>query len=378
MPPIYLDYQASTPLLPAVREYMIAALSEFTGNPHSETHLHGREASLIVEKARDQISSLIGAEAENVVFTSGATESNNFLIRQGAKLNGDRRTILVSSIEHKCVLESAFELSQVGYTVILIKTDQNGYIDREHYENSLSDDVALVSIMSANNEIGTIFDLPPLIKLAHNAGALFHTDAAQQLSHSDLDVNTVGADFVSFSSHKMYGPKGIGAAYIAPHIFEEIEPFITGGGQQDGKRSGTLSPLLCGGFGEAAHQYLTNETEMRSQTKHYRDRFYSKLKAELVEGINLVGPNLDSRHIGNLNIEFTAPSSTLLGRLSPKVSASNGSACTSGQIGVSHVFKALGLTAAQAERCVRFSFGVGLTDEDIDKAICDLISVLNT
>lgn len=378
MPPIYLDYQASTPLLPAVREHMISSLSELTGNPHSETHLHGREASLIVEKARDQISSLIGAEAENVIFTSGATESNNFLIRQGVKLNGNRRTILVSSIEHKCVLESAFELSKIGYKIVLIRTDRYGYIDTDHYSNALSDDVALVSMMSANNEVGTISELPPLINLAHNAGALFHTDAAQQLSHADLDVNNIGADLISFSSHKMYGPKGIGAAYIAPHIFEQIEPFINGGGQQDGKRSGTLSPLLCGGFGEAAQQYLTNGREIRSQTKHYRDRFYSKLKDVLADDIAIVGPNINSRHIGNLNIEFTETSSTLLGRLSPKVSASDGSACTSGQMGVSHVLKALGLTTAQAERSVRFSFGVGLSDDGIDKAVNDVISVLKT
>lgn len=232
MPPVYLDYQASTPLLPSVKSRMSDILYGLAGNPHSAIHLHGREANSIVEKAREQVAELIGSEAENVIFSSGATESNNFLIRQGVALNRKRKTILVSSIEHKCVLETAYDLGQNGYKIIEIKTDQFGNIDTSHFKSSLNEDVALVSIMSANNEIGTITDLKPLIAAAHKTGALFHTDAAQYISHADLQTNDLDADFISFSSHKMYGPIGVGAAYIAPHLFEEVGPFILGGGNK--------------------------------------------------------------------------------------------------------------------------------------------------
>ena len=378
MPPIYLDYQASTPLLPAVKSRMSNILDSLAGNPHSQGHLHGREANLAVETARDKFAKLIGSEAENVIFTSGATESNNFLIRQGASLNGDRKTILVSSIEHKCVLETAYSLTNNGFKVIEIKTDQFGNIDTEHYETALNEDVALVSIMSANNEIGTIISLNPLIDAAHKVGALFHTDAAQFISHSDLHTNDLDADFISFSSHKMYGPIGIGAAYIAPHLFEELIPLIVGGGQQDGKRSGTLSPLLCAGFGEAANQYLKNGDEMRERTKALRDYFYNGLKNTLSSNINLVGPDLKMRHIGNLNIKFDQPASTLLGRIAPALSASNGSACSSGQIQASHVLRSIGLSDDEAENCVRFSFGIGLSIENLDQAVSAICSILKT
>lgn len=353
-------------------------LDSLAGNPHSQGHLHGREANLAVETARDKIATLIGSEAENVVFTSGATESNNFLIRQGVALKKCRRTILVSSIEHKCVLETAYSLSENGFKVIEIKTDQFGNIDTAHYAAALSEDVALVSIMSANNEIGTITNMSPLIDAAHKVGSLFHTDAAQFISHADLQTNDLDADFISFSSHKMYGPIGIGAAYIAPHLFEELSPLIVGGGQQDGKRSGTLSPLLCAGFGEAANQYLNNGDEMREKTKALRDHFYSGLKNTLGDSINLVGSDLKTRHVGNLNIKFTQPASTLLGRIAPVVSASYGSACSSGQMQTSHVLRAIGLSANQAEKCVRFSFGLGLTTEKLDQAVASIGSTLKT
>lgn len=378
MPPIYLDYQASTPLLPAVKSSMIDILHSISGNPHSATHLHGREAGLIVETARDKIAELIGSEAENVIFTSGATESNNFLIRQGAALNQKRKTILVGATEHKCVLETAHDLSRYGYRVIHIKTDQFGYIDQGHFTEALSDDVALVSIMSANNEIGTITDIKPLISAAHNVGALFHTDAAQYISHSDLQTDDVDADFISLSSHKMYGPKGIGAAYIAPHLFEEISPLLFGGGQEDGKRGGTLSPLLCGGFGEAANQYLEAGSEIREKTRTIREYFYSSLQNKFDDKIKLIGPELSLRHIANLNIKFDEPSSALLGRIAPTLSASNGSACASGQIDSSHVLRAIGLSAKEAENCIRFSFGIGLTMDDIDRAVFEISATLKT
>ena len=378
MPPVYLDYQASTPLFPEVKEKMMQILSEFSGNPHSETHLHGREANLIVETARHNLSDMIGADSESVIFTSGATEANNFLVRQGAAINKKRHTILISSLEHKCVLESAYALAPLGYKIIEIKTDTNGQVDLEHYQDCLSEDVALVSIMSANNEIGTIANIPDLVKMAHLEGAFFHTDAAQHTSHETVDIDIFDADFISFSAHKMYGPKGIGAAYVASHLFDKIQPLIDGGGQQNGKRSGTLSPLLCGGFGEAAMQFIERGDKIRAETKALRNRFYGLLREELGDQIELIGPAIDRRHIGNLNIQFEESASTLLGRLAPSISASNGSACSSGQIDVSHVLSAIGLDRQSAENCVRFGFGPGLKNSEIDTAILAITSVLKT
>ena len=378
MPPIYLDYQASTPLLPEVREKMTATLSSLSANPHSTTHLHGREASLIVEIARENLSKLICSEPENIVFTSGASESNNFLIKHGAALNPNRKTILVSNIEHKCVLETAHSMAQQGYKIVQIKTGKFGFVDIDHFTSELNEDVALVSFMAANNEIGTILDLPKLIKAAHKVGALFHTDAAQYISHSDFDVTELDADLVSLSAHKMYGPKGIGAAYIAPQIFESIEPLILGGGQQDGKRGGTLSPLLCSGFGEAANQYIERGHFIRAETTALRDRFYFLMKQIFEQEIQLIGPHLNLRHAGNLNFRFKQDSSNLLGRIAPHVSASNGSACSSGQINASHVLRSIGLKTEDAEKCVRFSFGIGLTHEDIDNAANAFKNALKT
>ena len=378
MRPIYLDYQSSTPLLQPVKEFMSDLLEGFLGNPHSETHIHGRESSLIVEQAREHIADLICADPTNVIFTSGATESNNFALKQAPMLNPNRKTILVGSTEHKCVLESANEMKKQGYTVIALKVDNAGYVDNEHFKEMLTDDVALVSIMSANNEIGTISEIAPLIDAVHSIGALFHTDAAQHISHSNIDVNETYADFISFSSHKMYGPKGVGAIYIAPHLHERMEPFIHGGGQQDGKRSGTLSPLLCGGFGAAAKQYVKNGDEIRSRTKALRDQFYNQLTENLGAKVELVGPSISERHIGNLSIKFEKSSSNLLGQIMPNLSASNGSACSSGEISASHVLKAIGLPESEADRCVRFSFGFGLSDEEIHTACKVLTSAFQT
>lgn len=346
------------------------------GNPHSSIHLHGRDANVLVETARERVAILIGSEATNIIFTSGATESNNLLISQGVKLNPGKKTILVSALEHKCVLETAYELRKNGYKIIEIKTNEHGYIDMNHYHQLLNNDVALVSIMCANNEIGTINNMQPLIDAAHLQGALFHTDAAQYITHSDLDVDDLNVDFLSLSSHKMYGPIGIGAAYIAPHLFERFTPMILGGGQQDGKRSGTLSPLLCGGFGEAAHQFSMIGNDIRQETKNIRNYFYDLVDASFSDKYQLIGPSLEQRHASNLNIKFLKPASVILGMCSHVFSASNGSACSSGEIKPSHVLCAIGLSSEEADNCIRLSFGIGLTFHDMERVSSLLKSIL--
>ena len=362
--PIYLDYQASTPLAPSVKAAMMKTL-DVIGNPHSALHHHGRNAAYIVESARDYLAQLIGCEAENVIFTSGATEANNHAIIKGAPLKPQRKKILVSSIEHKCVLEAAFAMRDNGYSVELIPVDRQGCIDLARFDDLLDHNVALVSIMSANNEIGTILDLGPLVEKTHDVGALFHADAAQQLTHSEIDVMSLSLDLMSLSAHKMYGPKGIGALYVAPHLIDRIEPLIHGGGQQDNRRSGTLSPMLCAGFGHAAELLFAEGNSIRARSTRIRDDFLSRLQVLMGDKVKLVGPSLVERHRSNLNLLLPKPASEIIIKASNILSASDGSACSSSYSRASHVLTAIGLSEREAQSCVRFSFGLGLQPEDL-------------
>lgn len=377
MAPLYLDYQASTPMLPAVKDAMIAVLRDDYFNPHAETHLHGRWANVIVENALSNIAALLECEPYDIVFTSGATEANNFAIKCGARLNSRRRTILISAIEHKCVFEAAHALEKDGYIVKTISVDNHGYVCIDEFDKLLTDDVAIVSIMAANNEVGTIQNLSPLVKKAHKVGALFHTDAAQYLTHGGIDLSNWDIDFLSLSAHKMYGPIGIGALYISPHLNGEIEPFLHGGAQQDGRRAGTLSPLLCEGFGTAAALFKKNGDEIRKQTKRFRDLFAQRIESGLSTKLTLNGPPMEERHRGNLNIAFTPPSDELLLKLSKTVSASNGSACSTGSYSGSHVLRAIGAKHLE-NTSLRFGFGALLSENEVKTAAAQVLSTLQS
>ena len=365
--PIYLDYQASTPLAPSVKAAMVKAL-DVIGNPHSALHHHGRDAAYLVESARDSVARLIGCEADSVIFTSGATEANNQAILKGVRLKPQRKKIPVSSIEHKCVLEAAYAKQDDGYCVERIPVDRHGRIDEVLFSDMLNESVALVSVMSANNEIGTIQNLEPLVEKAHDVGALFHTDAAQQLTHSDIDAMNLGVDLMSLSAHKMFGPKGIGALYISPHLIDKIEPLIHGGGQQDNRRSGTLSPMLCAGFGQAAELLLSDAGSIRRTSSELRDVFLSALHTLMGNNVKLVGPGLTERHCSNLCLLLPKSASEILMTKSESLSASDGSACSSSYSRASHVLTAIGLSEREAQSCVRFSFGPGLKRDDLDLA----------
>ena len=362
--PIYLDYQASTPLAPSVKAAMMKAL-DVIGNPHSALHHHGRDAAYLVETARDSVAQLIGCEADSIIFTSGATEANNQAILKGVRLRPQRKKVLVSSIEHKCVLEAAYAMQDDGYSIERIPVDRHGHIDEAFFSDMLDEGVALVSIMSANNEIGTIQNLEPLVKKTHDVGALFHTDAAQQLTHNDIDAMNLGIDLMSLSAHKMFGPKGIGALYIAPHLIDKIEPLIHGGGQQDNRRSGTLSPMLCAGFGQATELLLSDGDSIRKKSSELRNGFLTALQALMGDSVELVGPGLTERHCSNLNLLLPKPASEILMKASAILSASDGSACSSSYSRVSHVLTAIGLSERDAQSCVRFSFGPGLQLGDL-------------
>lgn len=375
--PIYLDYQASTPLAPSVKAAMVKAL-DVVGNPHSALHHHGRDSAYLVETARDSVARLIGCEADSVIFTSGATEANNQAILKGVRLKPQRKIILVSSIEHKCVLEAAYAKQDDGYCVERIPVDRHGRIDDVLLSDMLNESVALVSVMSANNEIGTIQNLEPLVEKTHDVGALFHTDAAQQLTHSDIDVMNLGVDLMSLSAHKMFGPKGIGALYIAPHLIDKIEPLIHGGGQQDNRRSGTLSPMLCAGFGQAAELLLSDGDSIRKTSLELRDGFLSTLQNLMGDGVKLVGPSLAERHLSNLNLLLSKSAGEILMQASEILSASDGSACSSSYSRASHVLTAIGLSELEAQKCVRFSFGPDLQPDDLAlaaKAIFDVCQI---
>ena len=354
---IYMDYQATTPLAEQAFSAMEPYYREFFGNPHSADHAMGWDASSAVDSARSVVSRLIGAASEEVVFTSGATESNNHVFHSLCQRRNVRTKLLVSSIEHKSVLESAHAAADLfGLEVFYIPVDRAGFIDVPKFQELLDTNVLLVSIMAVNNEIGSIQNIAMLCEMAHAVGAIFHTDASQAPAAADIDVSEWGVDLLSLSSHKMYGPKGIGALYVNSAIQDMLLPFHHGGGQENGKRSGTISPALCVGFSAAASLLIEIGYEERIRVRALSKLFVDLLtKQEVVFTINGVGENI---HPGNINVTFNGvDASRLLARIGSLVCASLGSACNSGFHSTSHVLRGIGLNEIEAESTVRFSIG---------------------
>ena len=371
---IYLDHQATTPVEQQVLERMLPYFRESYGNPHSADHNLGWKSSLAVEQATTQVADLLGADPDEVIFTSGATEANNMallgLARRVRPVSRRRRFVL-SDIEHKCVLGAGRVISdQLGLPVEHKPVDQEGRVLPASLEHALDDDVLAVSIMAVNNEIGTIQDIQKISELIRNAGAIFHCDAAQAPISMDLPGIVEHVDLLSLSAHKMYGPKGIGVLYIRRELQDSLEPLIYGGGQQNGLRSGTVPTALCVGMGAAAELLSGGEaTQKRAILRQRRNRFLKQL-ADLPWSIRLNGPTGESRHPGNANICFEGFfAQDILQVLQPHLAASTGSACTSGIPEPSHVLKAIGLPPEDAEASIRFSLGFDTTDTDIDDAV---------
>lgn len=252
--PIYLDMQATTPLDPRVLDAMLPYYTGLYGNPHSRTHAYGWETDKAVEEAREHIASLIGADPKEIIFTSGATESNNMSIKGVARFfgrSGKKKHIITSQTEHKCVLDSCRHLQDEGFEVTYLPVQSNGLVDLKRLEAAIRPETALVSIMTVNNEIGVIQPIEEIGKLCRSKKVFFHTDGAQAVGKIPLDVNAMNIDLMSISSHKIYGPKGIGACYVRRRPRVRLDPILTGGGQERGLRSGTLAPALVIGFGEA-------------------------------------------------------------------------------------------------------------------------------
>lgn len=368
-PPIYLDNHATTRTDPRVVEAMLPYFTEIYGNPASVSHRFGWEAEEAVELARGQVAALIGAEPKDLVFTSGATESDNLALK-GALPNLKRRGdhVVTSAAEHRAVLDPLQRLAREGWSVTFLPPDPFGMVTAEAVEAALTDRTVLVSVMAASNEVGTINPTAEIGRLCHDRGIIFHSDATQAVGRIPLDVNEHQIDLLSLTAHKFYGPKGIGALYVRrrdPQV--RLAPLFDGGGHERGFRSGTLPVPLIVGLGAAAELARIERDDESQRIKGLRDRLHGELEAR-VEAIRLNGhPTL--RLPGNLNLSFEYVDGEALMMAMRDVCVSSGSACTSANPEPSHVLRAMGLDEDLARASLRFGLGRFTTPEEIDRAV---------
>ena len=369
---IYLDYQATTPVNPEFLKKMMPFFSEQFGNPHSNNHEFGRLANNAVEEARENIAKLINAETNEIIFTSGATESNNLAIKSIAKnyFEKDCQIITVKT-EHKCVLESCHELEQEGFKVTYLDVDEDGIIKLLDLENLLKEKKALVSIMHANNEIGVLQPIKEIGELCKKYNSIFHSDIAQSIGTQKIDVIDMNIDACSISAHKIYGPKGIGALYISNNIKNTLRPLMSGGGQEMGLRSGTLSPALCVGIGEACKDISQNREKYVQHFKELKSALLSGLITSKLE-FDING-SVEKRIPNNLNIAIRGKIAEQLFNFIPHIALSSGSACTSGTIERSHVLSAMKLGDSRIDGSFRISAGRNTTKDEIKELIQSLI-----
>jgi cysteine desulfurase len=369
--PIYLDHQATTPCDPRVVEAMAPWWSESFGNAASKTHAFGWEASEAVERARREVAVLVGGDAREIVFTSGATEANNLALLGCARARrGARDRLIALATEHRSVLDPLARLEREGLRVTLLGVGRDGLLDPERLRAALDERVLCVSAMHANNEIGVIQDVAAIAGLARAAGALVHCDAAQSAGKVPVDVRALGVDLLTLSGHKFYGPKGIGALWVRRRPPLALEPLAYGGGHEGGLRSGTLPVPLCVGLGAAARLAAAEREADAARERILRDRLWQRLRAE-IPGAALNG-DLERRLPGNLSVCLPVESSALLAAL-PELALSTGSACTSARPEPSHVLRALGLEPARALGSLRIGIGRGTSADEIERA-ADLIA----
>ncbi len=365
--PIYLDYQATTPMDPRVVEAMMPYFTEKFGNPHSRNHAYGWEAEEAVEKARAQIAELINADPREIVFTSGATESNNLAIAGVGRFYKDRKNHIITVVtEHKCVLDTCRHLEQEGFTITYLPVQKNGLVDLDVLKNAITPKTVLVSVMGVHNEIGVIQPLKEIGEICRAQRVFFHTDCAQAFGKTPLDVEAMKIDLMSISGHKIYGPKGIGALYVRRKPRIRLVPLIHGGGQERGMRSGTLPTPLCVGLGEAAVIAKREMTAEAARLTSLRDRFYDKIKARLSE--TYLNGDFEHRIPGNLNISFAFVEGEGLMMGITDLSVSSGSACTSASLEPSYVLRALGVGEDLAHTSLRIGFGRFTTETDVEYA----------
>lgn len=367
--PIYFDYSATTPVDKRVAEKMMQYMTTdgFFGNPASRSHKFGWQAEEAVDIARNQVADLINADPREIVFTSGASESNNLAIKGAANFYHKRgKHIITVKTEHKAVLDTCRELERQGYEVTYLDPESNGLIDLKKLEAALRDDTVLVSVMHINNEIGVIQDIAEIGEMCRARKIVFHVDAAQSVGKINIDMQVLKVDLMSFSAHKIYGPKGMGALYVSRKPRIRLEAQMHGGGHERGMRSGTLPTHQIVGMGEA---FQIAKEEMAQDLAHVtamRDRLWAGINK--MEEVHING-DADKRYPGNLNVSFNYVEGESLIMALKDLAVSSGSACTSASLEPSYVLRALGLNDEMAHSSIRFSFGRFTTEEEIDYAI---------
>jgi cysteine desulfurase len=368
--PIYMDYGATTPVDPRVVDAMIPWLREHFGNPASRSHAWGWEAEEIVEKSRAQVAALIGADPREIVWTSGATESNNLAIKGAAHFYSSRGKHLITvKTEHKAVLDTTRELERQGFEVTYLDVQENGLLDLDRFKDALRKDTILVSVMLVNNEIGVIQDIPAIGALCRERGIVFHVDAAQATGKVSIDMATLPVDLLSLASHKTYGPKGIGALYVRRKPRVRLEAQMHGGGHERGMRSGTLPTHQIVGMGEA---FRIAQAEMGTESERIR-----MLQRRLLDGIGqieqvYINGDLERRVPHNLNASFNFVEGESLIMGVKGLAVSSGSACTSASLEPSYVLRALGRSDELAHSSLRMTIGRFTTEEEIDYAVSTL------
>jgi cysteine desulfurase len=365
---IYLDYQATTPVDKRVIDKMLPYFGEIYGNPHSRNHSFGWEAEQAVEVARENVANIIGANPKEIIFTSGATESNNLAIKGLADFYGDKKNHIITCVtEHKCVLESCRLLSERGFEVTYLQVNKDGLIDLKDLESKINEKTLLVSIMGVHNEIGVIQPLKEIGDICRKNSVFFHTDCAQAIGKIKINVDEMNIDLLSISGHKIYAPKGVGALYVRRKPRVRISAMMSGGGQERGMRSGTLSPALCVGLGEAC-KICADEIDEESKR-------ITKLKNILLEGIQsecddiFINGSETDRVPGNINLSFAYVEGESLMMGIKNLAVSSGSACTSASLEPSYVLKALGVSEELAHTSLRIGIGRYTSEKDVRDAV---------
>ena len=372
--PIYLDYNATTPNDPEVKEAMREFLEREFGNP-SSAHFYGVAPKRAIEKARSQVAALLNCRSEEIVFTGCATESNNHAIKGIARALRDRGShIITSSIEHPAVLNACAFLEGCGCEVTYVPADEQGIVDVSAIENALRPSTILISIMHANNEVGTIQSIEEIAPIAHGRSIVMHTDAAQSLGKIPVDVVSLGADLLSVAGHKLYAPKGIGALYIREGI--DLAPFMHGAGQEGGRRAGTENVLGIVGLGKACEIASRDLKKNMDHMKHMRDLLFEGI-SEQVEGVRLNG-DFHKRLPNTLSLSFEGlEANRILEEISLDVAVSAGAACHSGTVEVSHVLQAMNVPIEWAQGTLRLSTGRMTTQDEIEKAVAVIVKTVN-
>jgi len=375
MKPLYMDSQATTSLDPRVLDTMLPFLTSYYGNPHSRTHQYGWESEAAMETAREQVADLIGADPKEIIWTSGATESNNITVKGVGRFYASKKKhVITTQTEHKCVLDSCRILESEGIDVTYLPVKSDGLVDMETLEASIRPDTSLVSIMTVNNEIGVIQPVEEIGKLCRSKKVFFHTDAAQAVGKIPMDVNKMNIDLMSISGHKIYGPKGVGALYVRRRPRVRVEPIQSGGGQERGLRSGTVPTPLVVGLGAAC---AVAREEMEYDHKHV-----TRLSNKLVEGITSQLPNVvrnggTSLYPGCVNLSFHCVEGESLLMALKDVALSSGSACTSASLEPSYVLRALGAEEDMAHSSIRFGIGRFSSDEEVEYTIERTVKEVN-